>query len=214
MIVYDVVLLPPKNVTGASIDVSRQLESDGTKFTLNESDKLTHLSLFMANFTPDNLALAQAKLAEIARVSPALPLAASQYAHDLEQGMFEITYTNTPEATALQAAIITALAPLRSGLREKDPVGRTLAGYIPTTTGELRDNFDTYGYDEIGSFFRPHITFTRFSRYDHQTDLAALPPVQTFSCTFAILALCEMGENGTCSHVVASWNLGSQPTFE
>jgi hypothetical protein len=209
MIVYDVVLLPPQNVTNASIAVSQKLQAEGTKFTLNSDDKLTHLSLFMANFTLDALHAAQAALTDIAQATQPLPLAASGYTHDQEQGMFEITYQNTKEATALQTAIITALAPLRNGLREKDPVGRSLADYVPTTGGELRENFDTFGYDEIGGFFRPHITFTRFSRYDHETDITALPPAGTFSCTFTTLALCEMGENGTCSRVVASWELGA-----
>lgn len=208
MTVYDVVLLPPEAVANTSVATSRQLEKDGTKFTLNDSDALAHLSLFMANFTPENLARAQNELAEIAAKTPALPLTAAAYTHDLEQGMFEITYQGTPDATTLQTAIVTALAPLRNGIREKDPVGRTLADYVPTTSGELRTNFDTYGYDEIGSFFRPHITFTRFTRYDHTTDVTALPQVETFSAPFTTLALCEMGGNGTCSRIVATWNLG------
>lgn len=208
MIVYDVVLLPTKDIADLSIEVSNQLEKDGTKFALNTSDALTHLSLYMANFTPENLAAAISKLAGVAAATPALPLTATAYTHDLEQGMFEITYGNTPAITALQTAIITELNPLRSGLREKDPVGRTLVDYIPQTSGELRTNFDTFGYDEIGSFFRPHITFTRFTEYGHTTDLDILPSVEAFSTTFTTLALCEMGENGTCSRTVATWNLG------
>lgn len=209
MIVYDVVLLPPQDVTDTSIAVSQKLGAEDTKFTLNSSNKLTHLSLFMANFTPVSLVAAEAALANIAKTTQPLSLAASGYTHDLDQGMFEITYQNTDEATTLQTAIVTALTPLRNGLREKDPVGRSLADYIPTTDGELRANFDMFGYDEIGSFFRPHITFTRFARYDHETDVAALPPAEAFSCTFTTLALCEMGDNGTCSRIVASWKLGS-----
>jgi hypothetical protein len=105
-------------------------------------------------------------------------------------------------------AIIEQLNSLRIGLREKDPVGHILKEWIPQTSGELRENYDNFGYDEIGTLFRPHITFSRFTRRDLTIDTSKLPSVSNFSSTFTTLGLFEMGENGTCIHTAGIWKIG------
>ena len=209
MPVYAIVLLPPQEIDKKSIETSQFLEKFGTDFTLNTTDKISHLSLYMANFTPENLEKAMAALKSIAAAAPPLPLQATAYAHDFDQGMFEIGYEKTENLVALQQKIVESLNPLRLGLRAKDPVGHTLSEWIPQLSGEQRENYDAFGYDEIGGLFRPHITFTRFTRRDLEVDTSILPPPEEFSGTFATLALFEMGENGTCVREVAAWKLGA-----
>lgn len=117
--------------------------------------------------------------------------------------MFEVAYTKTQAISQLQQQIIEALEPLRSGLRQKDPVGHVLKDWLPTTTGETRQNLERWGYDEIGGLFRPHITLTRFKKRAQQVDIATLPPLAEFSGIFTVLALCKMGEHGTCNQLIA-----------
>jgi hypothetical protein len=176
----------------ATIHLSQQLEQHGTDFTLADDQAFPHLSLYMANLTPENLAKAKSALAKIAARVPALPLTATDYAHDYGQGMFEIRYEMPDTLVRLQSDIIATLNPLRTGLREKDPVGHVLAEWLPKLTGEARQNYDAYGYDEIGGLFRPHITLTRFKQRDFTVDVATLPAPTTLSTTFDTLGLYEM----------------------
>jgi len=208
--VYDVVLIPPKSIYLASIAISQQLEHFGTEFTLQDGVFYPHLSIYMANLTPENLEQAKAALATIAASSPAQPLQAIRYAHDLEQGMFEVTYDKSNDITHLQQQIIEALNPLCEGLRVKDPVGHILQDWLPTTSGETRANLENWGYDEIGGLFRPHITFTRFKKRSREIDVTLLPPLSALNCTFTTLARFEMGENGTCVRPVAMYELGRE----
>lgn len=206
--VYDIVLIPAKNVYQASVAISQQLQHFGTDFTLADGKFYPHLSMYMANFTPENLEAATDVLETIAASSAAPSLQAMRYLHDLEQGMFEVAYDKNHDIVHLQQQIIEGLNPLRTGLRVKDPVGHVLEDWLPQTSGEARTNLETWGYDEIGGLFRPHITFTRFKKRNRQIDVTLLPPLGELNCTFPTLAIYEMGENGTCIKPVVSFQLG------
>jgi 2'-5' RNA ligase len=206
-IVYDIVLLPSKPVNDLSIQISQRLRPEGTEFTLEDGVLFPHLSLYMANFAPEQMQQLKAALADIAARTPALPLTATHYGHNLEQGMFEIFYQKTPGITRLQEDVLATCNPLRTGLRHKDPVGRVLVDYFSASTGEVHENIQRFGYDEIGNFFKPHITFTRFKQRDHKTDLRVLPAPSELTDTFAVLGLFEMGENGTCTRQIAVYDL-------
>ncbi|MGH7203885.1 MAG: hypothetical protein ACREHC_05570 [Candidatus Levyibacteriota bacterium] len=204
--VYDIVLLPPQSVEKNSVAVSQQLSHFGTEFILQEDILYPHLSLYMVNLTPENVDKTTRLLADIAAKMPPLQLEALHYSHDFTQGMFEITYKENKELSRLQQKLIAAVNPLREGLRIKDPVGHLLADWLPKQTGELRENLEHYGYDEIGNFFRPHITFTRFIKRDTRVALSTLPLVKTFDGNFTELGLFEMGENGTCIREIATFH--------
>jgi hypothetical protein len=201
--VYDVVLLPAPGIGDAAVSVSRGLARCGTEFTLADGPPYPHLSLYMAALSPANVEKAVDALAEIAVETTAGDLTAVRYTHDFEQGMFEVTYANSPQVDRVQRLVLDAIGPLRSGLRARDAVGRVLAEWLPRTAGEMRGNLDRYGYDEIGGLFRPHLTFTRFRRRDFQVDTATLPPPAAFSGSYPRLGLFEMGEHGTCVGSIA-----------
>jgi hypothetical protein len=173
--VYDIVLLPPQHINELSIKVSTQLAAYGTEFVLNTHSLYPHLSLYMALFEEQALQEVNNVLAHIAQASPALSLIARRYLADQEQGMFEVAYEKSEEINQLQQDIIQALNSLRSGEREKDPVGHILGDWFPHTTGETHENLAQYGYDEIGGLFRPHITFTRFCQRNFLPNEQSLP---------------------------------------
>jgi hypothetical protein len=206
--VYDVVLLPAAAQYQKSIDISRQLASYGTEFTLDAHGPFPHMSLYMANFTLENLAKAELALAEIAAKTSAMTLEAVRYAHDLEQGMFEIGYEMPDELVNLQNDIVVALNPLRTGLQEKDPVGHVIADWLLQAPAAARQNLEQFGYDEIGELFRPHITFTRFRQRDLEIDTTNLLPLPMLSADFPTLALYETGDHGTCTRKTAAFSLG------
>ncbi|MEU7893900.1 DUF1045 domain-containing protein [Nonomuraea sp. NPDC049152] len=207
--VYDVVLLPPQEAGIRSVQLSQQCaERAATEFTLGEDGPYAHLSLYMANFTPAQREAAASLLRSISAQTPRISLDGDHFAGN-EQGMFELFYRTSQALTRLQEEVIAALAPLRTGLRHRDPVGRVLSEYRLTAPPLARDNLERYGYDEVGELFRPHITMTRFQQRAHQVDPAALPPAQAFTATYRTLALCVMGEHGTCTDIVETFDLAA-----
>lgn len=209
--VYDVVLLPPPDVNARSADLSRSCaEPAPTEFVLREDGPYPHISLYMANLTPGDRAEAVRLLRGIAARTPALHLAGERFVGN-EHGMFELFYVKSDALTRLQEDVIAAVAPLRTGLRRLDPVGRVLAEHRLTAPPPARDNLDRYGYDEVGELFRPHITITRFRERAWRPGDGALPPAADFTATYDTLALCVMGEHGTCTELVETFALAADP---
>lgn len=206
--VYDVVLLVPEPANQTAKDLSKQTAGMGTFFQLDDHSAYPHVSLYMANFTPEAATQAQQALQQLATEHAPMALAGERYGQS-EHGMVEIFFRKTPEITKLQEAIVAQLNPLRTGLRELDPVGRRLSDYIEEAPAEARTNLEQYGYDEIGTFFRPHITFARLRQPEQRIDFTALPAPSAFSANYPTLALCVMGEHGTCTELVATYPLSA-----
>ncbi|MFI9594520.1 bifunctional copper resistance protein CopD/cytochrome c oxidase assembly protein [Nonomuraea sp. NPDC052265] len=209
--VYDVVLLPPHDVNAQAVRLSRRCaEATATEFVLREDDLYPHISLYMANFTPDRLKEAVALLHDLSRRTSAMSLEGESFAAN-DHGMVELFFRKTDAITRLQQDVVTALNPLRTGLRRRDPVGRVLADHRLTAPPTARANLDLYGYDEIGDLFRPHITLTRLQQPDHSLDLGLLAEPSAFTATYPALALCVMGEHGTCTEIVETFTLDTAP---
>ncbi|HEX6446281.1 MAG TPA: hypothetical protein VF053_14395 [Streptosporangiales bacterium] len=207
--VYDVVLLPPDHVNRASIQASERLR-DRSVFTLNNRDAVPHLSLYMANIREEDLGAAKTALAELGRRTPGLSLTAREHRAN-EHGMVEVFYEKTPGITRLQEDVIAAVNPLRDGLRELDPVGRSIAERMRQATGELADNFNTTGYDEVGGYFKPHITYARLSPGNRGQQPGA-PDLTEFDGRFERLGLFRMGEDGRCVEKLGEWRTGGRGT--
>ncbi|HEY0010565.1 MAG TPA: DUF1045 domain-containing protein, partial [Candidatus Paceibacterota bacterium] len=157
-----------------------------------------HLSLYMLQLKADGLAEAVERLSLIAARTPQVTALAGHYhySHDY----LAIEYAKSDALIAVQEEVISALNPLRNGLRENDTVR------LATVRGEERSNILEYGYRSVGSLFKPHLTFTRFMG-DQKTILDSLPPKETFNGAYDALGIYEMGEHGTCMRLVTSWTL-------
>lgn len=204
---YAVVLLPEPALRAAAIRVSRQLEAAGGRFQLDEDSHWPHLALFMAQLSdedPDDaVALCVERLRTISARTPSPRLTATRYDQDEPEGFVEVQYEITDPLAQLQKEVIAACAPLRDDLRESDPAGRVLADWIHQAPAEVRENLEHHGYDEAGSLFRPHITFTRLARGAPLLSHDDLPPAPSFSGVFPHLALFHLGPHGTCTRAVA-----------
>lgn len=205
--VYDVVLLPPDHVAQKSIEASERLR-DRSHFTLNNRNAVPHLSLYMANIREEDLGAAKTALAELGKRTPGLSLKAREHGAN-EHGMVEVFYEKTQAITALQENVIAAVNPLRDGLRELDPVGRSIAERMRNATGELARNFNTTGYDEIGEYFKPHITYARLSPGNRGQQPGA-PNLADFDGRFDRIALFRMGDHGRCVEKLGEWRTGGR----
>jgi 2'-5' RNA ligase len=195
---YDVVLIPEQSLAQNAMELSKGFESYGTRFILDQKNFYPHLSLYMLRLSAEGLQEALASLNVIASNAAAITATAFHYHYTKEY--LDIEYTKSTELTVLQEEIITALNPIRNGLRENDKIR------LLTATGEERENILNFGYRSVGDQFHPHLTFTRFNN-PQEGILETLPSTHIFTGTYISLGIFEMGENGTCVNPVESWAL-------
>ncbi|MBT0770148.1 hypothetical protein KIH74_14505 [Kineosporia sp. J2-2] len=79
------------------------------------------------------------------------------------QGAPELHFRASPGWGVLQEQVVAAVAPLRDGLRERDPAGDSPAELIDRLRrqdpgGSRLAQLERYGYDEIAERFSPHVT--------------------------------------------------------
>lgn len=195
---YNIVLLPESELADKAIRASRELEPLETKFTLGTEANFPHLSLFFVMLDEAGLAEAETRLREIAASAPRISLEANKYSQS--HGYISIDYSRTNELDQLQAKVLDAINPLKSGLRAN------AKKHLQTASGAERQTLEQYGYANVGELFRPHITITRFeSREPIPLEDMLAPP--HFDGKFVRLALCKLGPNGTCTQKLKEFHL-------
>jgi hypothetical protein len=194
----NIVLLPSEDLAEIAIAMSHSLEGDKL-YELGKSTMVPHLSLYMTQLKTADFDRVANILSDIANRTNVFNLHASNYG--AAEGYFEVGYERTDALDALQLEVVEAVNPIRDGMRTKDKVR------MESASGIAREHFERYGYPNIGELFRPHISFTRFT-HDYHPEVTQ--DYVTFSGSFTKLALCEMGDNGTCVRLIASFPLISQ----
>lgn len=195
---YDIVLLPEPEIAAKAIRASQELKPLGTHFSLGPDACLPHVSLYMLQIKDENLPAVFEKLADIASQTNHLALKAQGYVQ--AEGYIDADYQIGPEITALQQAILDAINPFRDGLRPSDQAR------IQTATGLIRENIEKYGYRSVGELFRPHLTITRFTNSD-PIPLEDMIAPTAYNGEFATLAICELGDHGTCAKKIEGFDL-------
>ncbi|MBC7708088.1 DUF1045 domain-containing protein [Polaromonas sp.] len=194
----DIVILPSNELEQKLITASGTLSAQSPLFTLDGVSFYPHASLYMTQLKLGDLDKVKELLSEIASRTSVLNLTASRF--DQTMGFLDTEYELTEQLDGLQQAVIDAINPIRDGMREKDKARMLEA------TGIARANFEKYGYKPVGELFRPHTTITRFA--DEGTiDIALLPDPAHFSGQFTRIGLFEMGDNGTCTREIASYDI-------
>ncbi len=194
----NIVLLPADDLAQKSLDASQKLQKYDPLFVLGEQTLIPHCSLYMVQLKQADLDKISALLAQIAQTTSIQDLQPTGYVQDA--GYIDVSYDCPDSLVALQNKVLEAINPLRDGLRPKD------AARLEAASGIVRENLETYGYRGVGELFRPHITFTRVAGTE-PVDLSDLPAPQAFARKFTKLALCEMGDNGTCARTIATFDL-------
>lgn len=194
----DVVILPSSALANKAVEASEELRQFGGLFTLKDGEYYPHSSLYMLQLNEKDLDKVKEVLAKIAVSTNELSLVATGYCQ--KEGFIDIEYETSEQLKRLQNDVITALNPIRDGMREKDKARMLEA------TGLALQNFEKYGYKYVGELFRPHITFTRFSELQSEAE-NVLPSPSDFSGGFPKIGLFEMGDNGTCIRKIAEFDL-------
>lgn len=198
----DVVLLPSPELAAKAIDASKLLEEFDSLFTLKDGEFYAHMSLYMFQLDEESIGAVKEVLVEIARNANSITATATIYrlGEGFGIGYIDPEYEVTDELSSVQEKVVSAINPIRAGMREKD------VAKMQDATGLKLENLQKYGYPAIGELFRPHITLTRLK--DHKPEaLNALPDINQFSGVFDRIGLFEMGDNGTCIRKIAEYRL-------
>lgn len=195
----DIVLVPDDKLANHAVSVSRSLAPFDPNFMLEIGTCYPHLSLYMFQLLEKDIPKVRRALEDIALSFPAYHAQASHYSisstgHAV--GSIFPEYELTEPLQDLQAAVIKAINPMRSGMREKDKAK------LVDATGLKRKNLEQYGYPSVGELFHAHITLTRLKTYQPEA-MAVLPDIATFSGRFTKIGLFEMGDFGTCIRPLA-----------
>lgn len=185
----DVVLLPEADLASKAIRASKSLQQLGGLFTLDNTTCFPHLSLYMLRLKQADIEIVQTKLKAIAGSSHIQQLVAKQYYQAM--GFVDVEYGRNESLDHLQQKIVSALNPVRNGMRAKDEERMLEA------EGLALQNFQMYGYKYVGELFRSHMSLTRLSN-EQSSVKEMLPELAEFNGMFTKLGLFEMGDNGTC----------------
>jgi hypothetical protein len=195
----DVVVLPDSKLEQEAITASHRLSELGGLFTLEVGKYYPHASLYMLQLRETDIDTVKDVLSKIAAGVGQLSLNASRFYQS--QGYVDVEYERTEQLDMLQQQVVTALNPIRDGIREKDKVRMLEA------EGLALENFKNYGYKYVGELFRPHISFTRFEGEQPDIDSKLPSDLTDFNGVFTRLGLFEMGDNGTCVREIGSWDI-------
>ena len=114
----DVVILPNDELANKAISASQKLAPLGGLFTLEIGKYFPHASLYMLQLKEDDLERVKDLLTEIANETPIFNLNASKY--EQKEAFVDVEYTRNEQTDSLQRKVVTALNPIRDGMREKD----------------------------------------------------------------------------------------------
>ena len=193
----NVILIPGDELNAKAIQASKQFEQLGTIFTLENGAFYPHISVYMLSLQIDDLVHAQALLAQVAASTPNFDLTATNFFQ--QRGYFDAEYQKTEQLLRLQKEVVGALNPLRQGML------KNYQARLADAKGLELENLHNYGWSAVGELFRPHLTLTRFTS-EQPSPEKLLPAVADFSGRFPKLGLFEIGENGTCVRMLATFD--------
>jgi 2'-5' RNA ligase len=196
---FNIVIVPPKEISRSAIKLSRKFKGLKSLFVLNQKNKFPHLSLYMLELPLKNISKVKKILEEIAKRAKPFKMESLKYRHE-KHGFLDIYYRRPAELKKFQTEIVEAINPLRRGMMRK----KDLARLLDLNKNEQK-NLKKYGFRSVGSEYHPHLTLTRLKRYD-KTVISGLKPPK-FSFEVKRIGLFYLGDNGTCRQPVKRFDL-------
>jgi len=194
---YNIVLYPPADVRRKAVLVSRKLREKKILFVLDDKTLIPHVTLYPVAFSQKDLPRVKALLKQIAAEAVPFQIISSTYRSD-KGGYVNVGYKKSTRLHALQKQIITQVNQLLHG-RIKYP------GKLRTNSMSMaeREAYKRYGYKHVGRSYYPHVTFTKFDTF-RPTAFSGIP-LERFSFKTDRIALCAMGEYGTCTGLIETF---------
>lgn len=196
---YDIVVIPPEDITRQAIEMSQVLARFDSFFILDGETVHPHLSLYRVPFDESALEKAIKKVGEIAAAMQ--PFLLQQETYYPDQGVWVgVRYVADKAILDLHTGIIAATKDYRA-IEDDARYKARWADLSP----QQRKNIEDCGWSDAFTAYFPHISFTKLKQ--PRADVLAHLPQHDFSFLADHIGLYERGENGTCTKLVADFRL-------
>lgn len=189
---FDIVILPPKEVTECAIELSKQLSRHGTKWTLGRRAFIPHISLYHIPVEPKNF---DAFVAEVSKTIKNFP---QGY---LKSTMIDSNLFMFDKPIWIQKLYLKIIKNTlkycnwKYGISEKWHINN-----LPKRMQKVGISFiKKYGTPMIGTNFKPHITLASFK--DNPLKLK-IKKAKIFKFKPSHVYICELGPSHSCQRVV------------
>src|SRR4030042_4305324 len=198
---YDVVLLPPDEISQEAIRLSQLIAKKfPVEFKLDGKTKYPHISLYHLEIPNENMSETVRRLKNIFRKQLKVSLKTKDYSyHDI---FISWNFIRNQFIYELHRELINHLNELRKGLEVE--VFKKLKFLTPYNYQEIR----RFGSPFVLKNFQPHITITAVKRtIDTEKAFKTLPVKKTQNIDFTKASLGRLSDNGTVTEIIEEFNL-------
>lgn len=196
---YNIVIIPPADISQKAIRISRELKKEGGLFALNGKTNFPHSTILIQELPLKNLSKIRDALRDVSKKTKRISMK-SLGVWTGGYGYVGVGYERSRELLLLQKRIIKAVNPLRENLQRKSTSKPTCT----YTKHEVRNRL-RYGHWFVGTSYSPHMTLTKFAESKDSEALLTLP--EHFSFIADRIGLFTLGDYGTSSKLVESYKL-------
>jgi 2'-5' RNA ligase len=201
LIDIDIVIAPPSHIRNSAILKSRQLKKNGTLFTLSNTDRFPHISVYMIKIPLKNLGKVQKEVKKIAESIKPFPVTSYRYRY-YDKVWVSIRYFRNIHLRRLQKMILDRINPLREGhLMDNDKLN------LRSMPIKKQRALEKYGFRRVLKEYNPHITLTKLQNQLSLPKMDIKLKWDDMSFTANKLAIYISGEYGTCRKLIGSYPL-------
>ena len=198
-------LKPPPDVAGAVTALSKKIaETHDAYFTLDAERFFPHLTIYSPEYPKAEQAKILSNVEMVAGKTPKLTL--KYVGTTSEQGYIGLRMELTDEIRSLHGALVEMLNPFR-GERLRAAYREDAADYKMRFSKEQKENIKQYGYPGAMSLYNPHMSVIRLKDEAEAMEVAEKLSWSIELFKFERLAVYAMGEHGTCTKELASFEL-------
>ncbi|MBI4085733.1 MAG: hypothetical protein HY433_00590 [Candidatus Liptonbacteria bacterium] len=189
---FDIVILPPKEVSDYARKLSKEFSIYGTEWTLGENSFIPHISLYHIAVKPKNF---DSFVSEVKRTIKEFKPG------NLQTTIIEPTLLMFDKPKWIKTLHITIIKnTLKYYDRDYGTEDFWSLSYLPQKTRKARVRFiKKYGTPAMGSNFRPHVTLTSFKG---KTPELKIRKAKLFRFKPRYLYVCELGPSHSCQRIV------------
>lgn len=189
---FDIVILPPKDVSDYAIKLSRGLAQYGTKWTLGKKSFIPHISLY-------HIAVKQKKFdAFVCEIRNVIKNTQPGYLKTMVIEPHSLIFDKPTWIQKLYLKVIKGTLKYYDWDYGTD--GYWLLDHFPKRMQKVGARFiKKYGTPLVGPNFRPHVTLTSFAGNEPK-----LKPKEARKFTFkpSHIYICELGPSHSCQRIV------------
>lgn len=198
------IFVPGKDLTKKVLDIATLLtKKEGEIFHIDNKHFFAHLTIYSPEYPIENLNKILHEVREIAGKSVPIRLEFERFHSGW--GYVGIEFKKNLQIEKLHAQIVETLNPLRNGYTREKYTNEIADGKY---SQEQVVYIKRYGYHNLFKSYQPHLTLGRFASEELASRIVkSLGDLQIVESMCEALAVCEMGENGTCTKILGEFKM-------